>query len=231
MPAIISSATLGEIVREVPAAAAVFEQLGLDFCCGGGKQLADACAEAGLDGPTLALTLEALKHSPQGRAGHDVADLTAGQLAAHVKREHHEPLRADLSKITELLATVVRVHGADDPSLARLETAFAPIRSELEAHMQAEEQILFPLAEAIDAGSRVEVQPAVIEALEHTHRETGEALQTLRETGRGYDLATAHCGTHRLLLQKLAAMEQDLHVHIHEENNVLFPALREEIAA
>ncbi|MBK5231125.1 MAG: DUF542 domain-containing protein [Thermoleophilia bacterium] len=224
-----SSTTLGDLVLDHPAAADLFERLGLDFCCGGAKTLGDAVKERGLDAATVLVMLKSLGESPLQvvAGGHDVAGMTLAELVDHIVADHHEPLRVDFVKIGELFDTVVRVHGAIDPSLAEMRDRFVTIREELLAHMAQEENNLFPVCR--DAGTRAatRVGDDLLRELEHTHEATGGVLAELRELGGDYATDDAHCGTHRLLLQLLAAMEADLHQHIHEENNLLFPRARE----
>lgn len=227
-----SSTTLGDLVLAQPAAADLFERLGLDFCCGGSRTLGEAVKERGLDAATVLVMLKSLaEHPPRAASGHDVAGMSLGDLADHIVSEHHEPLRADLVKIGELLDTVVRVHGQADPSLERLRARFAAIRDELTEHMRLEESALFPVCRELGVGTVVSVAEDLLHQLEHTHTDTGAALVELRELGGDYAIDSAHCGTHRLLLQSLAAMEADLHQHIHEENNLLFPRVRELLPA
>lgn len=229
MNIIDSASTLGDIVRDSPYAADLFERLGLDFCCGGSTTLGEAVKQRGLDAATVLVMLRSLDENPPRSAGaHDVSPLTTSELADHIVSEHHEPLRAELSKAGELLDTVLRVHGASDSSLAPLHAKFAELRDELVEHMEIEEQRLFPACRDAAAGTLDEDLFAI---LTDTHLQTGVALAELRELGGDFDPESAHCGTHRLLLQALAGIEQDLHVHIHEENNILFPRVLDQLAA
>ncbi|MBI4898170.1 MAG: DUF542 domain-containing protein [Actinobacteria bacterium] len=224
-----SSSTLGDLVLAQPAAADLFERLGLDFCCGGSRTLGEAVKERGLDAATVLVMLKSLAESPPapGAGGHDVAAMTTGELADHIVTEHHNPLRAQLGEITEMLDKVVRVHGDGDSSLAPLREQFVAIRDELTEHMQLEEDELFPACRKIAAGVAADVGTDLLAKLEHTHTDTGVALAQMRELGGGYAQESAHCGTHRRLLESLAKMEADLHQHIHEENNLLFQRVRE----
>jgi regulator of cell morphogenesis and NO signaling len=222
--------SLGDIVQRLPAAASVLERLGIDYCCGGGRTLAVAAAEKGLDPATVAVMLEAIGDAAgDGAAGdHPVPSGSLGELSRHIVAAHHEPLRADLPRVGELVATVVRVHGPADPSLHEVERVFTAMRDELVEHMAVEERDLFPLAEALDAadGAPAALDPALIALLEDDHDGVGAALRTLRELCGDYRQEAAHCGTHRNLLRSLEEVERDLHRHVHEENNVLFPRMR-----
>jgi regulator of cell morphogenesis and NO signaling len=222
--------SLGDIIQRLPAAGSVLERLGIDYCCGGGRTLAAAAAEKGLDPATVAVMLEAIEDAAGDGAGgdHPVPSGSLGELSRHIVDAHHEPLRADLPRIGELVATVVRVHGPVDPSLHEVERVFTAMREELVEHMAVEERDLFPLAEALDAPGEGPgtLDPALIALLEDDHDGVGAALRTLRELCGDYRQDAAYCGTHRALLGSLDAIERDLHRHVHEENNVLFPRMR-----
>lgn len=228
------AATLGDLVLDQPAAAALFERLGLDYCCGGRRTLEQACGQRGLDATTVRVLLAALRDEPATPSldHHDVARCSISELCDHIVARHHEPLRTDLAHISELLATVVRVHGKGHPELLDLQRLFATTRSELEIHLRLEEHTLFPACRTLDQhGDASAFDEGLLVLLEDDHATTGDALYALRELSGGYDTDQALCGTHRALLQSLRALELDLHQHVHEENNVLFPRVRERVAA
>lgn len=227
-----TAATLGGIVAERPGAAAVLEGLGLDYCCGGGKTLIEACRERDLDPDTVAAVLDSIGTDGGGRAAHDVSRASIGELCEHIVEEHHRPLPARLERISELLDKVVRAHGADDPTVAPLQRRYEDARSELLDHMRVEEQELFPACRELDRGNGApELDRYLLPHLEDDHGATGAALAEIRELAGDYRPERAHCNTHRVLLHELAELELELHRHIHEENNVLFPKVRERLAS
>jgi regulator of cell morphogenesis and NO signaling len=231
LPTTSPTATLGSVVAEHPRAAAVFERLGLDYCCGGKEPFAAACHARGLDPATVGMMLAALDDAAATESGHAVAAASITELCDHIVTSHHEPLRRVLPRISELLHKVVRAHGDEDPDVRRLEELFAATRTELEEHMRLEEELFFPGFRALDAAGTADFDAEPLAHLEDTHAATGEALRGLRELGGDYRLDAAHCATHRVLLHTLAEFELDLHQHIHEENNVLFAKVRERMAA
>ncbi len=222
--------TLGGIVAERPQTAIIFERLGLDYCCGGQQTLEDACRSAELEPETVAKLLTALDGAGgEGRTGaHDLGDASIEDLCEHIVTAHHDPLREAMPRISELLAKVVRAHGADDPEVIELAEVFGQTRSELEAHMQQEEKFLFPACREVAAGN-VGEQPdgQLLAELGDDHRSIGESLRQMRALGHDYRPESAHCTTHRVLLHEMSEFELDLHLHIHEENNILFPKVRE----
>ena len=226
LPTVTGTATLGGIVAERPRMAVLFERLGLDYCCGGGQTLEEACRGRELDPTTIAAMLTALEEGSEsnGQGVHDVAGASIDELCRHIVSEHHEPLRATLPRISELLTKVVRAHGDEDPDVHRVEDLFSRTRNELEEHMAVEEESLFPACRAAGTDGP---DGELLARLEDTHSSTGEALRQLRELSHDYRPEAAHCTTHRVLLQTMEDFELDLHRHIHEENNVLFAKVRE----
>jgi regulator of cell morphogenesis and NO signaling len=228
------ASTLGELAAQQPRAAALFERLGLDYCCGGRRTLEHACRQQGLDTKTVGALLHALADEPHDvdLDAHDVARATIPELCEHIVTRHHNPLRRDLARITDLMATVVRVHGKTHPELLDLQRLFTAIRSDLETHMGIEEETLLPACRAVAEDPETAVlDPGLLVLLEDDHATTGEALCALREVAGGYRAETALCSTHRAMLNALRAFELDMHRHVHEENNVLFPRVRARIAA
>jgi regulator of cell morphogenesis and NO signaling len=225
---------LGEIVRDQPPAAALFERLGIDYCCGGRRTLTDACVQRGLDPATVATLLNTLRRDDaddRPREAHDVARASIADLCEHIVTRHHGPSHPAMDRITQLLATVVRVHVKDHPELYDLQRLFASTRSDLEAHMRIEESALFPACRSLEAGRDDAFDKDLLALLEDEHTMTGEALCALRELAGGFEAGRAFCSTHKRTLNELRAFELDLHQHIHEENNILFPRVRAMLAA
>lgn len=228
-----TQATLGDLALDFPDAVRLFELLGLDYCCGGRRSLDEACAQRGLDAATVIAMLEAADRSAgPDPERHDIARASITELCDHIVVAHHQPQRTALHRAAELLATVVRVHGETHRELVDLQRLFGSMRAELEDHMGIEEAVMFPACRALDAGSVAAAFDAgLLVLLEDDHETTGQALCALRELSDGYRPERALCGTHRALLDALRAIELDLHQHVHEENNVLFPRVRARIGS
>jgi regulator of cell morphogenesis and NO signaling len=135
--------------------------------------------------------------------------------SAPIVSAHHGYLRSELPRLSTLLAKVERAHAQEQPELARVRTVFEQLRAELEPHLAHEEEDLFP---ALLAGERADVT-----AYEAEHARAGSLLEQLAELTGGYDLGRSLCNTHRAALDALAALQRDVHEHVHEENNILFP--------
>jgi regulator of cell morphogenesis and NO signaling len=216
--------SLGTLVAEQPGRAQLFEQLRLDYCCGGRQTLAEACAKRGLDLDTVCAALRALDAADRGAdiENTDWRATRVSELCEHIVAVHHDGLRDAFPRIEGLLRTVVRVHGAGEPHLHHVKRLFDGMRGDLESHMASEESELFPACLAWER-SGTPVDEGVLSEHEHEHGVLGEALTELRGLCHGYDRAAALCDTHQTLLDALEAFEQDLHRHVHEENNILLP--------
>jgi regulator of cell morphogenesis and NO signaling len=232
MSTIDPTTTLGELVLDDPGRAETFERLGLDYCCRGSRTLEEACTQRGLDAHTVAALLEAAPPVAGGAAEHDfdVGRASTGELCDHIVTAHHDRLRQDLPRLGDTVATVARVHGSADAGLHDVARVFDALRVDLETHMEREEQHLFPACRAIDSGERA-ADDELLAELEHEHTDVGEALIVLRDLTGDLRAEAARCGTHRRMLDGFRELERDLHRHIHEENNVLFPRVRGRLAA
>jgi len=210
------SRTVSDLVLEQPSRARVFEELGVDYCCGGKQSLSSACDARNLSVEDAVAALEAAAAVPTDEP--DWTRVPLPELCDHIVSIHHDHLREELPRLDALLEKVVRAHGDERPDLAELRDTFVVLRSELEEHIATEETQLFPL---VTIGGPYDAEQ--VAALEHDHEWAGAALTKLRDLSGGYDLDGALCNTHRATLDGLRELELDLHQHIHEENNVLFP--------
>lgn len=225
------TATVGQLVTERPSRSRVFERWGLDYCCGGNKPLAQACAEKGI---SLQTVLDELQRNDAQASDEPVdwASASLSELADHIEATHHAYLRQELPRLTGLIEKVVQAHGQHHPELHQVQSIFQELRSELETHTWKEENILFPMCRELDTA---EVQPRFhcgsiqnpIRVMEMEHDRAGEALARLRTLTHGFTPPEDACNTYRATLDALAGLEADLHMHIHKENNVLFPRAME----
>ena len=216
--------TVGELVAERPGRSRVFQSLGIDFCCQGGRTLQDACERRQIAADLVVEQLEA-ELADKAAPAFNPAELPAHELAAYIVETHHEFLREELPRLHAMAERVAKVHGVHTPSLVEVFRIFLGVEEELTSHMAKEEQILFP---AVSAISRGEVAPmsldGPIHCMIHEHDEVGNALAVLRELTGGFQPPVEACNTYMALFAGLADLEDDLHRHIHLENSVLFPA-------
>ncbi|HEX7088053.1 MAG TPA: iron-sulfur cluster repair di-iron protein [Vicinamibacterales bacterium] len=219
---------VADLAAGEPATIKVFQQHGIEFCCGGRTPLGDACERHGLSYETLAAELrEAIaSNAPWQPANWQEASL--GALIDHIQRRYHAVLREELPRLARMLDRVISRHGEQLPeTLLPLRDTFVRFEQELLSHMQKEDNVLFPAIRALErpaghaAWAGALEQP--IEVMEHEHADAGEALARMRAITNGYAPPEWACPTFRGLYYGLAALESDMHVHVHLENNILFP--------
>jgi len=220
-------ATLAALITEDPGRAAAFDRLGLDYCCHGQRTLADACAEAGLIPADVAT---ALAVAPPPASPIPPAATDAAALAVHIQATHHAYLHAELPALIELAHKVNAVHGARHPELADVQRLVDTVNAELIPHLAREEQVVFPAISTDDGGAAIDL-PADIAGLRIEHDALGALLTELRAVSGGYRVPADGCASYQALYRRLAHLEADTHLHIHLENNLLFPAVTTAVAA
>ena len=218
--------TISDVAANLPATVRVFQQHGIDFCCGGKRPIAEACTERGLDAEAILGELRASAAS--GRPERNWTDAPLTDLVAHIQARFHAPLRAELPRLAGMLARVVERHGDRHPEvLLPLHRTFAGLQRELLDHMQKEDAVLFPAIVALEAdGAGVQSMDWIdqpIEVMEAEHEDAGRALERMRGLTQGYMPPAGACPTFRGLYYGLAELEREMHLHVHLENNVLFP--------
>lgn len=224
---ITETTTVAEIAASLPSSIRVFQRRDIDFCCGGKRPLAEACAAKGVPFATLVdeiATAAATRHDNVT----DWLDAPLDALTSHIIRTYHDPLREELPRLNMMAAKVARVHGDKDVRLGRLAHTLATLSDELQTHMRKEELMLFPTIDAMETGASASMRiDAPIAVMEHEHDDAGAMLAELRSFTDDYQPPEWACNTVRGLFAGLAELEQTMHVHVHLENNILFPrALR-----
>ncbi|NUN93401.1 MAG: iron-sulfur cluster repair di-iron protein [Verrucomicrobiae bacterium] len=223
-----TSDSVGAIVTRKPALARIFEQAGIDYCCGGKKSLEAACREKGLDPQKVLAQLEAAAAVATGGGGVDAAKMTLTELADHIQTTHHAYLKAELPRLEAMTKKVAAVHGEHDPRLPQVKEVYLGMAWELKEHTLKEEQVLFPMIRELDAAASTPAfhcgsLAAPIRAMELEHDSAGGAIEKIRELTDGFTPPEWACNTYRAMLDALALFERDLHQHVHKENNILFP--------
>jgi regulator of cell morphogenesis and NO signaling len=218
--------TLSEIVNAEPASARVLESFGLDYCCGGNQRVGDACSKLGIEPETVLGALSALEPTPAP----DWTSMDPAELVDHLESTHHGFLHAAFDRLDALATKVVAVHGGRHPELADIHAAYEALRADLEPHLAKEEQVLFPMIRQLVAATerpsfhcgslRNPISMMMIE-----HDRAGGLLASLRGLTDDYVPPADGCVSYRSLFEGLAELEADTHLHIHKENNVLFPAV------
>ncbi|MGH3247556.1 MAG: iron-sulfur cluster repair di-iron protein [Trebonia sp.] len=213
--------TLGDLVAENPARALVLDRAGLDFCCHGQRTLAEACAASGLDPVQVAAKLDTVSDAPPA----DWAGGGRASLAAYVEDRHHRYLHAELPDLVRLADIVRNVHSERHAELVGVATLVTQIVASFEPHLATEETDVFPTIGKLEPGTAGdEALAGKIATLVDEHTALGSQLARLRDLTDGYRPPADGCASYRLLYERLAVLESDTHMHIHLENNVLFPA-------
>jgi regulator of cell morphogenesis and NO signaling len=211
----------------------VFETLGIDYCCGGGQTLEQACRAANVPISQVAEALAAARQAECATLGsRDWQAEPLSELLAHIRSTHHVYTREAIARLGPLFDKVCAVHGENHPELLRLRGIFNGLAEELTTHLMKEEIVLFPcvlrMEEAVVAHEPVLPSPFgsvrnPIAMMMAEHDGAGNALRRMRQIGSGYTAPPDACVSFQALYRGLAALEADLHRHIHLENNVLFP--------
>ena len=218
--------TLGELVNQVPGSARILESYGLDYCCGGRRSLREACSAqcVSVDEVLTALGEVGIEAVP------DWVAMGPAELVDHLEATHHRYLHAELPRLDALAEKVASVHGERHPELLDVLADVKDLRDDLEPHLMKEERVLFPMIRQLDVADgpvafncgslRNPISMMLIE-----HDRAGALLEQLRDRTDDYIAPPDACASYRALYQGLAELEADTHLHVHKENNLLFPAV------
>lgn len=226
------SETVGEIVAAFPGAGNLMKEYKIDFCCGGNRPLSEALKQEQIDESAFLDELnqryqQALQKQQQNV---DWRKAPLDDLIDHIVQTHHAYLLEELPLLSQFVTKIFRVHGAAHPELAQLHRLFHQMKTDLEQHLVDEEEKVFPLIkEAVRTGTPDAFQKAneIISEMEDDHSAVGDLLKEMRKITDNYRLPEGACRTYTLTFRKLEELEADLFQHIHLENNVLFPRIKQ----
>jgi regulator of cell morphogenesis and NO signaling len=223
--------TIGQIAAKDLRKAEIFKKYGIDFCCGGKKTVKQACAEKGLDVTNIEQELQQADKNFTTRPL-PYNDWSIDFLADYIVNTHHSYVKKSLSEISNYAAKVAKVHGSRHPELKVIYQLVESINAELSSHMVKEEQGLFPyIKELVNAKKSAQSSYAThfvtvknpVLLMEMEHEMVGKNLEEIRALSKNYSLPEDACASYTLLYKMLAEFEDDLHTHVHLENNILFP--------
>ncbi|NLI99885.1 MAG: iron-sulfur cluster repair di-iron protein [Bacteroidales bacterium] len=222
---------VGEIVAENYKTAAIFKRYRIDFCCNGNRTIADATKSKEIDEEKLLSELnEVMAEKVQGEI--DFKAFPIDLLADYVEKTHHRYIEQRIPEITPFLSKVARVHGANHPELLEVEQLFTETAQDLAAHVKKEELMLFPYIRQMvksNMGDKKRPKTALgsateyIVQMEEEHDAEGERFRRISELTDNYTPPADACRTYMVTFDMLREFEEDLHRHIHIENNILFP--------
>lgn len=223
--------TIGDLVSKDFRKAEVFKKFGLDFCCGGKKTLTKACSEKGLDVVQVEKELKAIEEKPSA-SSQDFNNWELDFLVDYILNTHHKYVLRSIPVIFEYTQKVAKVHGERHPEVVEVADTFLKVVDDLNRHMMKEENVLFPYIKILTATKNdfKNLKPSPfgtienpVKMMEIEHEEVGELMENIRQLTNNYTPPANACTTYRLSYSKLKEFEDDLHQHIHLENNILFP--------
>ena len=230
---ISSQMTVREVTAHVPESTRIFEKLKIDYCCGGGRPLLEACHSAGVEVDNVIEMLTELSQPGAGESGVvDFQQLSLAELITHILETHHIFTRSEMARIEALSAKVINAHSVNHPELLKVGNLFQRLCADLKPHMFKEEQVLFPyivaMEQAVTKGEQFPFAPFgtvknPVWMMTKEHDSAGEILRELRLVTADYQVPPDGCMSYQTLYRALEGFEKDLHQHIHLENNVLFP--------
>lgn len=222
---------IGELVAQDYRTAAVFKKYGIDFCCQGNRTIQEACEKKKIDSKEVLNDIEQIS-SKSAETSTDYQSWPLDLLADYIEKKHHRYVEEKIQEIKPFLDKICQVHGAHHPELFQIQEEFVASAGELAAHMKKEEFILFPfvrkIAKAKHEGLKVDaprfgsVQNPV-QTMMDEHSTEGERFARIEQLSNHYTPPADGCNTYRVTFALLKEFEQDLHLHIHLENNILFP--------
>lgn len=221
----INICSVGEIVANDFRSASVFREAGIDFCCGGKKNIKDSCEELSINRADLIEKLELLDSSSPS-ASQNYKDWDTAFLCDYIVNTHHMYVRRSLPELVHYTQKISMVHGETHPELIEVAGLFSQINKELLQHLKNEEEVLFPaIKDALITGSviaRAKIH-SEIERLSLEHEFAGSAMDKIKILTKSYQLPEDSCNSYKVTFKLLGEFEEDLHIHVHLENNILFP--------
>jgi regulator of cell morphogenesis and NO signaling len=229
---LLSEQSLKNIALEHNEYIPVLERYNLDFCCKGGKTLKEACFEKNISVDSILADFEINNNKKQVQM--PFSEMNAEQLISYILIHHHFYVKNAIPTILNHLGKVVSKHGERHPYIKEVIQLFEEVAEELIAHMQKEEQVLFPRIKKLfnselDQNTTVTYINAPVQVMEEEHENAGAILYKIRAITSNYNAPENACTTHKICLSELKEFEEDLHRHVHLENNILFPMASKKI--
>lgn len=226
---------IGELVAQDYRTASVFKKYGIDFCCQGNRTITDACEKKNIDKKSVVSDLNAIMQSATEKTN-DYQTWPLDLLADYIEKKHHRYVQEKTQEIQPYLEKICKVHGAHHPELFEIKDEFLAAAGELAMHMKKEELILFPfirkMAKAKQENASIETPhfgtiQNPIQMMMHEHTTEGDRFKKIEALSNNYTPPADACNTYRVTFALLKEFEDDLHLHIHIENNILFPKAAE----
>jgi regulator of cell morphogenesis and NO signaling len=221
----LQNLSVGEIVANDFRTSSVFKKAGIDFCCGGKQSFSDACNEKGIN--ALELESEILKIAEEpANEFMNFKNWDPVFLSEYIVNTHHKFVLKNLPELVFYTEKIANVHGEHHAELIEVASLFEKINAELLLHLKNEEEVLFPaIKEVINTNSATAKKTIVSEITRMTgeHEFAGGAMDEINRITSGYKIPEDGCNTYRVAFKLLEQFEDDLHTHVHLENNILYP--------
>jgi len=218
---------IADLARKYPATIRVFQSFGIDFCCGGKLPIGEACRKHGLAVGSLLADLRESVEAGSRSGEPDWVARPAVEIVGHVLARYHAGLRDELLRLNAMARRAAERHGDAHPELVLIRDLVSRLAEEMSEHLEREEREIFPALLRGDA----EALSGEIESAEREHEVVGDLLSRLRAVTDGYVAPAEACNTWRGLFHGLSELERDTHMHVHLENNILFPKALESCPA
>lgn len=227
-----SNMTIGEIVKDNYQTAEIFKKFNIDFCCGGKNTVDEVCSDNNVSKEKLLNDLNKAENNSESDTEKNFKDWEPDFLINYIINVHHKYVNENLPFLSEFTNKIAKVHGEHHPELQQIAEMFKDVSEELQQHMMKEEQILFPYIINLNDAFKNKTKPGPspfgtiknpIRMMETEHENAGSLLKQMREISSNYNLPEDACETYTVTYKKLDEFENDLHQHIHLENNILFP--------
>lgn len=221
---------IADVVSENIKTADIFKKYGIDFCCGGGVSIAKACEKKNINVDELINELNNVDNKIMPSQNFNNWELDF--LADYIVNTHHAYVLDAIGLLDAYSTKVAKVHGEHHPPVLEIEQLYQKSKMELLQHMQKEERILFPYIKQLVKAKRENIQVKnshfgsvqnPINMMQVEHEMVGDLLKEISNLSFNYTPPEWACNTFKALYAKLDEFEQDLHLHVHLENNILFP--------
>jgi len=222
---------IGQYVADDFRTAAIFSKYKIDFCCNGNRTVAEACNKKGIDSTILMDEINTVLNNKRGETI-DYKSWPLDLLVEYIEKKHHRYVEEKIPVLRQFLDKLCRVHGERHPELFKINELFTASAGELASHMKKEELILFPFVKKmvkakLENGAIQSPQFGTVEnpitMMMEEHDNEGQRFRDIAELTDNYNPPADACNTYKVTYAMLDEFEKDLHLHIHLENNILFP--------
>jgi regulator of cell morphogenesis and NO signaling len=221
----LQNLSVGEIVANDFRTSSLFKKAGIDFCCGGKQSFSDACNEKGIDAAQLENEILKVSKEPLNEFI-NFKNWGPVFLSEYIVNTHHKFVMKNLPELFFYTQKIASVHGEHHPELVEVADLFVKINAELLQHLKNEEEVLFPAIKDVVNTNSIKARETIVSEIARMtgeHEFAGGAMDEINKITKGYKVPEDGCNTYRVAFKLLEQFEDDLHTHVHLENNILYP--------